>query len=184
MAKARTPRTRWIEAGFDALANGGPDAVRIEPLAKALAVTKGGFYWYFDDREALLEELLSTWEHTLVDEVIEQIERDGGDARGKLEHLFELAESAEPRGLMRVELAIRDWARRDEGVRARLRQVDNRRTEYLRGLYAQFCEGPDDVEARCLMTMALFVGSRFIAADHGARSRAEVVNHALQRLLR
>jgi hypothetical protein len=52
------------------------------------------------------------------------------------------------------------------------------------GLYAQFCEGPDDAEARCLMTMALFVGSRFIAADHGARSRAEVVNHALQRLLR
>ena len=56
MAKARTPRTRWIEAGFDALAAGGPDAVRIEPLAKTLAVTKGGFYWYFDDREALLDD--------------------------------------------------------------------------------------------------------------------------------
>src|SRR5947209_12309601 len=159
MAKARTPRTRWIEAGFDALAGGGPDAVRIEPLAKALAVTKGGFYWYFDDRQALLGELLDTWEHTLVDEVIDQIERDGGDARRKLQHLFALAESAGTRDLLRVELAIRDWARRDDHVSRRLRHVDNRRTEYMRGLYGQFCEDPNDVEARCLMTMALFVAS-------------------------
>ena len=32
--------------------------------------------------------------------------------------------------------------------------------------------------------MALFVGIHFLAADHGTRSRAEVVELALQRLLR
>jgi AcrR family transcriptional regulator len=32
-----------------ALAAGGPDAVRIEPLAQALGVTRGGFYWHFDE---------------------------------------------------------------------------------------------------------------------------------------
>ena len=50
----RTPRERWIEAGLQALAAGGPDAVRIDPLAKALGVTRGGFYWHFENRDALL----------------------------------------------------------------------------------------------------------------------------------
>jgi AcrR family transcriptional regulator len=183
VAKARTPRNRWIDAGLEALAAGGPDVVRIEPLARALGVTKGGFYWYFDDRGALLEEMLETWEHTLVDEVIDRVEHDGGNPRSKLQHLFALAGSEEYRNLLRVELAIRDWARHQHTVADRLRRVDNRRMDYMRGLYSGFCPDPDDVEARCLLSMALFVGSHYIAADHGTRSRRDVINRALKHLL-
>lgn len=183
MAKARTPRNRWIDAGLDVLAAGGPDAVRIEPLAEALGVTKGGFYWHFGDRAALLEEMLDTWEHTLVDEVIERLERAGGNPRSKLQNLFALAGSKENRDLLRVELAIRDWARHDQAVADRLRRVDNRRMNYMRGLYSGFCRDLDDVEARCLMSMALFVGSHYIAADHGPRSRRDVIDRALKHLL-
>jgi AcrR family transcriptional regulator len=184
VARARTPRSRWIDAALDALATGGgPDAVRIEPLAQALGVTKGSFYWHFDDRGALLEELLDTWEHTLVDEVIERLEAEGGDARSKLRRLFALAGAGEVRGLLRAELAIRDWARRDDSVGDRLRRVDNRRMDYMRGLYSVFCPDPDEVEARCLVSMALFVGSHFVAADHGTRSRRDVMDRALERLL-
>lgn len=183
MAHAQTPRSRWIQAGLEALATGGPDAVRIEPLAEALGVTKGGFYWQFDNRGALLEELLDTWEHTLVDDVIERLEVEGGDARSKLRHLFALACAGEVRGLLRAELAIRDWARRDDNVGDRLRRVDNRRMDYMRGLYSMFCPDPDEVEARCLMSMALFVGSHYVAADHGTRSRRDVIDRALEQLL-
>jgi AcrR family transcriptional regulator len=183
MARPRTPRSRWIDAGLEALATGGPGAVRVEPLAQALGVTKGGFYWHFDDRRALLEELLDRWEHTLVDEVIERLEAEGGDARSKLRRLFALAGAGEVRGLVRAELAIRDWARRDDSVGDRLRRVDNRRMVYMRGLFSVFCPDPDDVEARCLVSMALFVGSHFVAADHGTRSRRDVMDRALERLL-
>jgi AcrR family transcriptional regulator len=47
-----------VEEGLRALGDGGLDAVRIEPLAQALGVTKGGFYWHFADRGALLDEVL------------------------------------------------------------------------------------------------------------------------------
>jgi AcrR family transcriptional regulator len=181
MARARTPRSRWISAGLDALAAGGPEAVRVEPLAQALGVTKGSFYWHFDDRGALLEALLDAWEHTLVDEIIERLEAEGGSARSRLRHLFVLA--GENRGLFRAELAIRDWSRRDDGVAVRLRRVDNRRVAYMRGLFSEFCPDPDEVEARCLVAMALFVGSHFVAADHGHRSRREVIDRALEQLL-
>ena len=183
MARALTPRSRWIDAGIEALAAGGPGAVRIEPLARTLRVTKGSFYWHFDDRGALLEALLDSWEHTLVDAVIERIDAAGGDARGKLRHLFALAGAGETRGLLRAELAIRDWARRDAGVGDRLRRVDNRRVEYMRGLFSELCPDADEVEARCLVAMALFVGSHFVAAEHGTRSRREVLDRALEQLL-
>src|SRR6266404_2112370 len=83
----RTPRSSWIQEGLRALAAGGPDAVRIELLARALGVTRGGFYWHFDDRRGLLEEILDTWERVSVDEVIERVEREGGDARARLRRL-------------------------------------------------------------------------------------------------
>ena len=66
----------------------GPDAVRVEALAQALGVTKGGFYWHFADRRALLDEMLDAWERSLVDEVIARVEAGGGDARAKLGRLF------------------------------------------------------------------------------------------------
>src|ERR671919_474246 len=91
MAIARTPRARWIDQGLQALAAGGPGAVRIEALARTLGVTKGGFYWHFDDRRALLEEVLDAWEQIGVDEVIERVESHGGDARARLRRLFRLA---------------------------------------------------------------------------------------------
>src|SRR5258708_8522410 len=73
----RTPRGKWIEEGLRALAAGGPDAVRIESLAQALGVTRGGFYWHFDDRRALLDEMLDTWERAPTAEAIERLAREG-----------------------------------------------------------------------------------------------------------
>ena len=55
--------------------------------------------------------------------------------------------------------------------------------DYMRGLYSGFCADPDDVEARCLLSMALFVGNHYVAADHGTRSRRDVINRALKHLL-
>jgi AcrR family transcriptional regulator len=180
MALTRTPRTTWIDQGLRALAAGGPDAVRIEPLAEALGVTKGGFYWHFDDRGALLQEMLDTWERVFVDEVIERVEGKGGDARAKLGHLFALASSMDE--LMKIELAIRDWARRDRAVAKRLRRVDNRRMEYMRSLFRAIC--PDDeVEVRCMLASSLFIGTHFVAADHGERTRGDVLKLALRHLV-
>lgn len=180
-APLRTPRASWIDEGLRALAAGGPDAVRIETLAETLGVTKGGFYGHFDGRPALLEEMLDAWERAVIDEVIERVEREGGDARAKLRRLFTLAASS--RDLLKIELAIREWARRDKTVAKRLRRIDNRRMRYTRSLFAAFCPNEDEVEVRCLLAMSLFIGSALIVAEQGPRRRADIVNLALERLL-
>ncbi|MFD0266390.1 TetR/AcrR family transcriptional regulator [Streptomyces sp. NPDC127106] len=184
MGATRTPRGRWIEEGLRALAAGGPEAVRIEVLAQGLGVTKGGFYGYFRNREALLAEILDAWEEEVTEKVIERVESTGGDARAKLDQLLTLAVAADgPATSAAADLAIRDWARRDEEVARRLKRADNRRMEYLRSLFRSFCPDEDEVELRCLIAFSLRIGSHFIAADHAGRSRAEVMGLARRRLL-
>ena len=58
---SRLDASAWIEAALEALADGGVEAVRVEPLAKALDVTKGSFYWHFADRRALIDAMLTSW---------------------------------------------------------------------------------------------------------------------------
>jgi len=175
----RTPRSKWIEEGLRVLAAGGPDAVRIEPLARALGVTRAGFYWHFEDRAALLEAMLDAWERATIDDVIERVESKGGDVGTKLRRAGALTFSDR---VMPIDLAVRDWARREETVAVRLRRVDNRRMDYLRSLFSAFCPDPDDVEARSMLAFSLLIGDHFIAADHGGRSRADVLELAAKQL--
>jgi AcrR family transcriptional regulator len=172
----RTPRERWIEQGLAALAAGGPDAVRVEVLAKRLGVTKGGFYGSFADRDALLVAMLDTWERESTDEVLDRIEREGGDPKAKITRAGLLTFSSDR--LLPIDLAVRDWARRDEAVAERLRRVDNRRMALLREMIGTFCADPDEVEARSVLAFCLLIGEHFLAADHGERSRAQVLARA------
>src|SRR5215472_14749377 len=179
-AITRTPRNRWIEEGLRALAAGGPDAVRVEALAQALGVTKGGFYGQFVDRNALLAEMLDTWERRSIDEVLERVERHGGDVRAKLRLAGALTFSAE---LLPIDLAVRDWSRRDQAVAERLRRVDNRRMDYLRLLFGALCPDEDEVEARSMLAFSLVIGHHFLAADHGPRGHQDVLELAANWLL-
>jgi AcrR family transcriptional regulator len=179
VAKVRTPREAWINAALQALAEGGPDAVRVETLAKSLGVSKGGFYHHFKDRPALLVEMLDAWEKAMVDDVIARIESGPADSKAKLQQLFDLAPSAD----FDVELALRDWSRRDKKIASRLRRVDNRRMEWLRSLFEPFSADENDVEARSMLAYSLIVGSYFIAAQHDGKTRSQMLQLALDRLL-
>ena len=181
VAQIRTPQSTWIDAGLQALAAGGPDAVRVDLLAKALGVTRGGFYWHFASRQVFLDALLDAWEQRSTFDVLQRVEEEGGDARAKVRRAGMLTFSNE---LLPIDLAVRDWARRDKSVARRLRRVDNRRMDYLRALIGTFSDDPDEVEAQGMLAFSLAIGSHFIAADHDGRSRQQVLERATRRLLR
>ena len=180
MANVRTPRKAWIEAALQALSAGGPEAVRVEALAASLGVSKGGFYWHFKGRQALLDEMLDSWEKAMVGDVIAAVESQPVEPRAKLQHLFALASTVD----FTVELAIRDWSRRDARIADRLRRIDSQRMAYLRSLFGQLCtDDEDEVEARSMLTYSLFVGSYFIAVQQDGKSRSEVLQLAIDHLL-
>jgi AcrR family transcriptional regulator len=49
-------------------------AVAVEPLAARLGVTKGSFYWHFQDRDELLAAALEEWERVGTTGLIERLD--------------------------------------------------------------------------------------------------------------
>lgn len=149
--------------------------MRVEALAASLGVSKGGFYWYFTDRQALLSEMLDAWETATTEGVFAEVGEGSGDARTQLRKLFALAPSAN----FEIDLAVRDWARRDNDVAKRLSRIDSLRMGWLRGLFGEFCPNDEEAEARTMLAYSLLIGAYFISA----RPRAEMMQLALDHLL-
>ncbi|MGX1804518.1 TetR/AcrR family transcriptional regulator [Nocardia sp. NPDC055321] len=181
MGALRTPREAWVEAGLAVLAERGVDAVRVEALAKTLGVTKGGFYRWFADRAALLEAMLDVWERESTVEVYERIDRECDNPLDKARLAGRLTFSGDR--LLPIDLAVRDWARRDPAVAERLRRVDNQRMQLLRDAIGTVCSDPAEIEARSLLAFCAAIGSHFLAADHPGRTRLEVIARAGDLLL-
>lgn len=179
MATLRTPREAWIDAGLRALAAGGPDAVRVEVLARTLGVTKGGFYGFFADRLDLLEEMLDAWERRSTTDVLERVDEESGSTLARAVRAADLTFSAE---LLPIDLAIRDWARRDPAVAERLRRVDNERMDLLRSSFRADFPDPAELEARCLLAFSAAIAGDLVAADHPGQSREDVLARAARLL--
>lgn len=170
-----TPRSSWVEAGLAALASGGPQAVRIEPIAASLGVSRGGFYGQFRSRKAFLDAILDAWEHAATDEVLDRVDRKGGDARSRIRRTGALTFSDV---LLPVELSVRNWARQDPEVAARLRRVDNRRMTVLREFFSAPGRRPEEIEGRAVLAFTLAIGSHFMASDHSPLGRAGALEAA------
>ncbi|MFF7941809.1 TetR/AcrR family transcriptional regulator [Nocardia gamkensis] len=176
----RTPRQAWIDAALAALSESGPDAVRVETLAAQLGVTRGGFYRQFSSRQKLLDAVLDTWEHRSIDEVRDRVEREGGDPKSKVHKAGRLTFSKE---LLPIDLAVREWARREPTVAERLERVDNRRMDYLRDLIGKISNDPRDIEARSMLAFSLVIADHLIAADHRTGTRAQIIESAARLIL-
>jgi len=64
MTKAARPvvdRTVWLDAARAILIEQGIDAVKVEPLAAMLEISRSSFYWHFKNRQKLLDALLGYW---------------------------------------------------------------------------------------------------------------------------
>ena len=161
--KARLGRPDWVMAGFRALVAAGPDAIRVEALARDLGATKGSFYWHFKDLRDLLDAMLQAWEVLATSNVTDAVVKSGLPPLRQVYLLADLVsvQPAAEAGGAALEPAIRDWGRVDPAARAVLERVDARRLADLRAL----------LEAAGLPFMAAAEGAvRFYAAMIGLES--------------
>ena len=57
----RLTREDWANAALKAISKQGLSGVAVEPIAKELGVTKGSFYWHFENREGLIDAVVEFW---------------------------------------------------------------------------------------------------------------------------
>jgi len=140
-------REDWIAAATEVLHEQSIDAVRIETLAAQLKVTRGSFYWHFRNRNELLESLLLAWRNSATEQVIDRFERRVVDPHTQIRELLTLPFRGQAaRRAAATELAIRDWARRDEMARKMVDEVDAIRLSYIAQSFSSL--GMDIAEAR------------------------------------
>jgi len=119
----------WIRAATVRLAAGGVDAVRVESLAKELGVSKGSFYWHFEDRDALLQAVLEGWHAQGTRAVITAVEAAASTPRERL--LALMREAYAVTGYEGFEIAVRAWAATDSRAREAVIAVDRARIHYV-----------------------------------------------------
>jgi AcrR family transcriptional regulator len=140
----RVTREDWLEAARQALTREGIGRVKVAVLADELQVARSSFYWYFADREELTDALLDEWAQHNTVSIIERAECPADTITGALLRVFECY--ADRRLFdVQLEFAVREWARRDDRVRARLGDADSRRIDALAALHRRF--GYDHTEA-------------------------------------
>jgi len=171
---ARLDADAWIAAAFDALAEGGIDAVRVEPLAKALDITKGSFYWHFADRRALLDAMLASWAYGRITAIQEQATVRGAPEKvlGDLADLY--TRHANLRGLT-IELAIRSLARTDEAAAKAVRSVDRERLRHVGELFVALGWPSSQAQARAILFYSYLFGQSLLdpkVVPVAARDRA------------
>lgn len=129
-------RFDWLLKALAIFIEEGIDAVRITRLANELNVTRGSFYWHFSNREDLIEALVDYWKsrntHAIVDSV--------ASAKSLSDGIFRFFETCLDTQLFdpRLDLAIREWARRSPEIRQQLDAADRVRVQALTDFYQRF----------------------------------------------
>jgi AcrR family transcriptional regulator len=122
----------WIKQGLKALARDGFTALKADPLAKAMGVSRGSFYWHFADVGAFHAALLKHWHEVAAEQIIAEVEATSPGRRA-LELLLGRAFG----GRLKLEGAVRTWASIDPVARAAVQAIDRRRLDYLGHLLRQ-----------------------------------------------
>jgi AcrR family transcriptional regulator len=172
--KPRLDAVAWIAAALDALAAEGQGAIRVEPLAQRLGVTKGSFYWHFRDREDLSNRTLLQWRDARIAAIREQAEA-ATDPKAALAAMIDIyARAPNPKGLA-VELAIRALARNDDAAADAVAAVDAERLARVAELFARAGLPGEQAQARALLFYAFLFGQSLLG---GKRQTAKIAEAA------
>ena len=143
-----TPRRTvedWVQAGLTLLAEDGLPAVKIDRLCQGLGVTKGSFYWHFEDIQSFLDALQEEWKRSRAEQRAVYADTPEMTPRERMETMMALL--MDPRET-RLERAMREWARSDSRVRGRVARWDKWVLAELQGGFRELGFDEDDVEVR------------------------------------
>ncbi|WP_394835199.1 TetR/AcrR family transcriptional regulator [Pendulispora rubella] len=182
--RALSPRD-WADAALWAIGKSGLAAVTIDEVARTLGVTKGSFYWHFEDRLALVRAALERWEEICTQAIIERLEaleRPRDRLQQLLMTVFSENETYAP-----IEMAVLAAAEHP-AVAPVVARVASRRLEYLVDTYRRTGLTPADARSAALLAYSAYLGlvqMARIAPDQlpTASARERYVRYLSMRLL-
>lgn len=161
--KAQLTRDDWLDAAAGEVAAGGFGQLRVLTLSKKLGVTRGSFYWHFKDHEALVVSFLDRWRDRRLHE-LQYWKPQGGDVETELRQILELLLTDASRNIRRlqVELAVRDYARRNGYAAELVTEVDTARIDQNCTLFQRLSSDPQRVKDLSLLLYVATIGSQVV----------------------
>lgn len=141
----------WINQGLKALAKSGFTALKADPLAKAMGVSRGSFYWHFADLGAFHAAVLKRWREIAAEQIIADVEAATDEP---LKALLRRSFGAR----LDLERAVRNWAAFDAAAQGAVRAIDRRRIDYIEVLLAKRGLAPATAQARAQILYWTFLG--------------------------
>lgn len=162
----------WLDAAHETLVKSGVDAVRIATLGERLKLSRASFYWFFKDRDALLEGLLERWRQKNTGSLVR---RSTDYAETIVEAMLNLTDCWFQKDMFdsRLEFAIRSWALQSPKLRKELQEADNTRTESIKKMLMRFGMPEDtaDVRARAVHLIQIGYISAHVVEDMETRMK-------------
>ncbi|HXH43244.1 MAG TPA: TetR/AcrR family transcriptional regulator [Bradyrhizobium sp.] len=141
----------WIGQGLKALAESGFTALKADPLAKAMGVSRGSFYWHFADLAAFQAAVLKRWREIAAEQIIADVEAASDEP---LKMLLRRSFGAR----LDLERAVRNWAAFDASAQGAVRAIDRRRLDYIEELLRKGGLAPATAQARAQILYWTFLG--------------------------
>lgn len=167
---ARGSPELWLQAARQALLDGGVESVKIQALAKSLNLSRASFYWFFRDREQLLDMLLAQWRDRNTGNLVK---RAGAYADTLAEAILNVCDCWFDADLFdpRLEFAVRSWALQSQRILAEVQAADTARIAALTAMYERFGRAPDSaaVRARTIYLVQIGYISMQTSEDIGLR---------------
>jgi AcrR family transcriptional regulator len=152
----KATRSDWINLALRTLIADGIESVRVLPLGQKLGVSRSSFYWYFESRQDLLDQLLKHWHETNTTAIVERARRPADTIIMGVMNVFECW--ADERLFdPRLDFAVREWARRSDDVRRMIDRADDERLSAIRDMYRRHGYDGEDafIRARVLYYMQI-----------------------------
>jgi len=143
----RVTRQDWLDAAREVLISEGESGVKVLSIAEGLTVARSSFYWYFKDRQDLLDALLDDWERTNTAFLVRHCELPADTITGAVCNFFRCF--IDP-GLFdqRLDFAVREWARRDATVRREIDRADDTRLAAVAAMFRRYGYPEDEADIR------------------------------------
>jgi AcrR family transcriptional regulator len=143
----------WLDQGLKTLTRSGFTALKAEPLAKAMGVSRGSFYWHFADIGAFHAAILKHWREVAAEQIIANLEAASGNS-DPLALLLRRAFGTR----LTLEKAVRTWASVDPLARSAVQAIDRRRLNYVERLFRAKGFSPGVAGARAQILYWAFLG--------------------------
>ncbi|MEC7763405.1 MAG: TetR/AcrR family transcriptional regulator [Pseudomonadota bacterium] len=175
----RGSREGWLDAAKSALIESGIGAVKIQPLAERIGLSRTSFYWFFKDRAAVMDALLQDWEATNTGALVAACEAYSETIQ---EAVLNLIGEFLERGSFdsRLDFAIRGWAHQSDAVRAQVAQADETRLASIRALFSRYGFAPAEADVRARTIYLVQIGYISMQVEEDLATRLARFPHYVQ----